>query len=106
MDRRCDAVIAANGGVTRYQRVKITQNCSFFPSFSLITLLLKVGNRNARVLCVLPVLGAHVRTMKACHKKFLSSLPLHGLILIKIALLPFMRRPNIPSTKFKKKFIR
>jgi len=63
---------------------------------------MKVDNQNARVLCGLPVLGGHVRTMKACHKKFLSSLPLHGLILIKITLLPFMKRPNIPSTKLKK----
>ena len=78
----------------------------FFPSFLFITLLLKVGNRNARVLGGLPVLGAHVRTIKACHKKFLSFLPLHGLILIKITLVPFMRRLNIPSTKFLKKFIR
>jgi len=100
MNRRRDAVIAANGGVTRYQRAIITSNCSFFPSFSLITLMLKVGNPNARVLCGLPVLGAHVRTMKACRKKFLSFFSLHGLILIKITLLPFMRRLNIPSTKF------
>ena len=48
----------------------------------------------------LPVLGAHVRTMKACDKKFLPFLPLHGLIFIKITLLPFMRRLNILSTKF------
>jgi len=52
------------------KELKSLKTVPFFPSFSLITLLLKVGNRNARMLCGLPVLGAHVGTMKPCHKIF------------------------------------